>query len=159
MGIEFNSGSLYIERIDKTSVLLGDDVLWTMEPEMIAEEVNPILYKPSQSASFSYEITNADLNLLENMYRPLAHSDKFTLQYYINVMVQKRWHKKARVNKKWLKRYGMKPDTVKVLADATMLDVAALDYDPINSSFEFESGNHRYILRSDQQRRGLKIVW
>lgn len=123
-----------------------------MEYDLSASEVAPISYNVTQSAEISCESAYIYLDLLNNI-SPLMPSDKFTLQYYINIMIQKRWHKKARVNKKWIRRYGMKPDTVKVLAEAT-----TLDYMP-DGSFEFESANHRYILRSDQQRKGLKIVW
>lgn len=152
MGIEFNSGSLYIVNSDNKPIELGGNLDVSMEYELSASEITPISYKATQSVELSCEMSSIDFELLHNTFT-LAPSGKFALQYYINIMVQKRWHKKARVNKKWLKRYGMKPDTVKSLADAT-----ALSYMP-DGSFEFESTNHRYILRSDQQRKGLKIVW
>ena len=149
MGIELNSGSLYIAYADDNPIKLGESADMSME---YAEEAISILNGLNKSASFTCEASSIDLDLLNDM-SPLMPPDKFTLQYYINIMIQKRWHKKARVNKKWLKRYGMKPDTVKVIMDAAPLDHMS------DGSFEFESKNHRYILRSYQQRKGLKIVW
>jgi hypothetical protein len=153
MGIEFNSGSLYISSLDSDPIEICGDLDVSMEYELSAKETELISYKINQSASFSYDISSIDLSLFEHV-STIAPHDKFTLQYYIDIMRQSRWHKKARVNKKWLKRYGIKPDRVKVLADAT-----ALDYNAPDGSFELESEKHRYVLRSDQQRRGLKIVW
>ena len=153
MSIEFNSGSLYIMDCDGEPVKLGDSLDIYMEYEISAKEAESISYQVNQSASFSYELSSIDLSLLEHL-SPTTPSDKFMLQYNIIIMCQKRWHKKARVNKKWLKRYGMKPDTVKVLAHATALDCDTSDW-----SFELDCSDHKYILRSDQQRKGLKMTW
>ena len=154
MSISFGKGSFYLTSFDGKTVPLGDNMSFTMDSEISASEVAPVLYNANQSAEFSYEMSSVDLELLNNMYMFPTPSSMFTLQYNVNVLVQKRWHKKARINKKWLKRYGMKPDTVMILADG-----AATTYDKISDSFEFESENHRYVLRSDQQRKGLKIIW
>ena len=150
MGIELSNGSLFITEIDGDPIKLGDSVDVSME---YAEEAVPILCKLNNSAELSFEVSNMDLSFLENAYT-IPTSDKFTMQYNVNIMRQRRWNKKARVNKKWLKRYGMKPDTVKMLADATVLNDNVSDW-----SFELDCSNPRYILRSDQQRKGLKIVW
>ena len=150
MGIELCSGSLFITEIDSDPIKLGDSVDVSME---YAEEAIPILCELNNNASFSCEVSNMDLSFLENIYA-IPTSSKFTMQYNINIMRQRRWHKKARVNKKWLKRYGMKPDTIKMLADATVLNDNASDW-----SFELDCSNPRHILRSDQQRKGLKIIW
>ena len=154
MGIELNGGSLYINAMHDEAVKLSDNLNISMEYELSAAEVPPISYKATQSAEFSCELSYIDLDILNDI-SPLMPFNKFTLQYYINIMTQRRWHKKARINKKWLKRYGMKPDTVKAMADAAILDY---DYST-DCSFELDCSNHRYILRSDQQRKGLKIAW
>lgn len=153
MGIEFKSGSLYITNFDSDPIKMCGDLDVSMEYELSAKETELISYKANQSASFSYDISSINLSLFEHV-STIAPHDKFTLQYRINIMRQKRWHKKARVNKKWLKRYGMTPDTVNVLADAN-----TLSYDTLDRNFELDCSNHRYILRSDQQRKGLKIRW
>ena len=88
--------------------------------------------------------------MLEDMFHPKS----FTMQYYVPIMVQARWHKKRRICKKWLKRYGMKPDKVLVTMDAS-----AIEYDASDNTVEFNTKQWTYIWRPDQLRRGLKIEW
>lgn len=89
------------------------------------------------------------------------------LEYNIPIMIQARWHKKKRINKKWLKRYGMKPDVIK----ATM-NIRECAYEPghivgkndtgIRSTYgscNFETDMPVYEYRPDQMRRNLKIQW
>ena len=154
MSISFEKGSFYLTSFDGKSVPLADNISFTMDSGISASEVVPILYNANQSAEISCEIGSMDLEFLNNMCMFPTPSSMFTLQYSRDILIQKRWHKKARINKKWLKRYGMKHDTVMVLADGV-----STTWDKSDGSFEFESSNHRYILRSDQQRRGVKIVW
>jgi hypothetical protein len=90
--------------------------------------------------------------LMNNFYNMPQPNGKFTIEAYINIMIQARWHKKARVRKKWLKRFGMKPDTVKMRANAT-----AGEYHTDDGSFDFESDIPEYLWRLDQLRRDLKI--
>lgn len=92
-----------------------------------------------------------------------------TIMYEVPIMIQARWHKKSRVNKKWLKRYGMKPDAIKV-----EMNIRALEYIPehidneskcktslscIYNSWNFEMDMPIYKYRPDQMRRNLKIQW
>ena len=90
-----------------------------------------------------------------------------TIMYEVPIMIQARWHKRSRVNKKWLKRYGMKPDVIKV-----EMNIKELTYEPghtvgydeagIRSTFNswnFETDIPIYKYRPDQMRRNLKIQW
>ena len=84
----------------------------------------------------------------------------FYLEYYIPIMVQARWHKKPRINKKWLKRYGMKKDKVLVRCniDSITPDSSYDPYDLIESTgFNLELGDMQYKFRQDQLRKNLKI--
>ena len=82
-------------------------------------------------------------------------------------MIQARWHKNPRIRKKWLKRFGMKPDTVKVKVDAKVVEYYPkrtfngqyYDEDILTTSVNFncETDTLEYIWRPDQKRRGLKI--
>lgn len=56
-------------------------------------------------ATFTCENAVINENLLSELFLP-KKSNTFDLQY--TVMVQARRHKKKRINKKWLKRYGYK---------------------------------------------------
>jgi hypothetical protein len=85
-------------------------------------------------------------------YKPFELTGKFSIEYSVGILVQARWHKKKRINKKWLKRYGMKPDTVKMKAEAH-----ALNYNTETGECEFEVDKLEYIWRPDQKRRNLKI--
>ena len=60
-------------------------------------------------ASFTCENAMINEKLLSELFLP-KKSDTFDLQY--TVMVQARRHRKKRINKKWLKRYGYKPKQI-----------------------------------------------
>ena len=74
------------------------------------------------------------------------------LKHQIPIMIQARWHKNKRINKKWQKRYGMKSDTVRIRANATIGE-----YHTDDGSFDFEADELEYLWRPDQKRKGLKI--
>lgn len=57
-------------------------------------------------ATFACENAVINENLLSKLFLP-EKSNTFGLQY--TAMVQARRHRKKRINKKWLKRYGYKP--------------------------------------------------
>lgn len=89
------------------------------------------------------------------------------LEYNIPIMIQARWHKKKRINKKWLKRYGMKPDVIK-----TTMNIRECTYEPEHivgkddtgvcgtcDSWNFETNMPVYKYRPDQMRKNLKIQW
>ena len=166
--IELSGGSLYITGSDGHTSLFSDNIYGVAEAQTGTKEITPLLYNIS-GASASFEVQCENLNLLNNACFDPFSTDKFTLQYNIPIMIQARWHKKKRVRKKWLKRYGMKLDTVKVFVYANVLE-----YHPGHilddqcddngicatfNSFEFESKKQEYILRPDQKRRGIKIEW
>lgn len=56
---------------------------------------------------FAFEFNNSQVNydLINQMFSP--RPDSYTIVY--TKYVQARKHKKRRINKKWLKRYGLKP--------------------------------------------------
>ena len=153
MGFELSTGTLYITADDKTTKLL-DCVSITEETELSENENQPCIYHLNDTSSFSFEVNNADLTYLDNYYSPLDFNNEFIIESYIDIMIQARWHKKPRIRKKWLKRFGMKPDTVKMRANAT-----AGEYCGDDGSFEFETDIPEYIWRPDQLRSGLKIEW
>ena len=58
---------------------------------------------------------------------------KILITEYITKDVQRRTHKKKRINKKWLKRYGMKivPDNTKILLVNNTLMMTAKCYEKL----------------------------
>ena len=120
----------------------------------------------NHTAAFSC-ICGVDLTLMGDMTY-LSNKPR-TIMYEVPIMIQARWHKKNRINKKWLKRYGMKPDAIKV-----EMNIRALEYIPEHidnesrcktspsytyNSWNFETDIPIYKYRPDQMRRNLKIQW
>jgi hypothetical protein len=153
MGFELNSGTLYTIEPDSSQVKLGDNMLCDIEIDTCSPNETPdICYalRNAASASFSCEMTLAGLDCLD--YKPFEPAEKFSIEYNVEILVQARWHKKKRINKKWLKRYGMKVDTVRMRATAR-----TLSYNTENGECEFETDKLEYIWRPDQLRKYLKI--
>ena len=63
------------------------------------------IYKAHEVANFTCENAMINVNLLAKLFTQ-EKSNTFDIQY--TIMVQARKHKKKRINKKWLKRYGYK---------------------------------------------------
>lgn len=84
-------------------------------------------------------------------YKPLY------LEYSIPVMVQARWHKKPRINKKWLKRYGMKKDSILVRCNIIGMQTNTECENPYEIEHHFNIGSMEYEFRPDQLRRNLKL--
>lgn len=153
MGFELNDGTLYMmdsngRQLELGDALYGDIEIDTCSPNEIPDAV--CYLQSAASASFSSEMTLADLGCLD--YKPFEPAENFSIEYNVPILVQSRWHKKKRVNKKWLKRYGMKEDTVKMKADARRLS-----YDINTGELDFEVDKLEYIWRPDQKRKHLKI--
>ena len=131
---------------------------------MSAESDPPVFLSltTNDTAKFSC-VGGADLSLIGDMAY-LSNKPR-VITHEVPIMIQARWHKKNRVNKKWLKRYGMKRDTVKV-----EMNIKELTYEPGHmigrdetgicctfNSWNFETDMPIYKYRSDQMRRNLKI--
>ena len=172
MPIELNKGEFYIMQGDKC-ISLGEGVA---ETEFVESEdkSRPMMYSLNGSAELSGSTVNVNQDWLNNLVAPTTPTNNFTMEYDMPIMIQARWHKKPRIRKKWLKRFGMKPDTIKVYMD--VCNVCNLEYKPgriLNEQhddsgicatfdsveFAFEANKLEYILRPDQKRKGLKIEW
>lgn len=153
MGFELNDGALYTIDSNDKRFELGDDLYGDIEIDACSpNEIPDAVYylQSAASASFSCEMTFTGLDYLD--YKPFEPAKNFIIEHNIGILVQARWHKKKRINKKWLKRYGMKSDTVKMKADAHRLS-----YDIDTGRLDFEVDKLEYIWRPDQQRKNLKI--
>jgi hypothetical protein len=153
MGFELGNGMLYMMEPDGRQSELGEIFSGDIEVDtMSPSEMPEIIYNFQKAAttSFSGEMTLTGLDCLG--YKPFELTEKFSIEHNIGILVQARWHKKKRINKKWLKRYGMKPDTVKMRAKAR-----TLSYNTETGDCEFEVDKLEYIWRPDQKRKNLKI--
>lgn len=145
---QINGGTLYYLDNDKDFVKLSDVSSMSMCYELSASAENALRCKFGAKSTLIMGTTLITKEMLEDMWHPKS----FVMQYYVPIMVQARWHKKKRINKKWLKRYGMKPDKVLVKMDASVVE-----YDISDNTFEFNTNKWIYVWRPDQLRRGLKI--
>ena len=115
-----------------------------------------------EKLSFTHEATfnvNAeDISLLN--YVTDFNDKPLYIEYNAPIMIQVRWHKNKRINKKWLKRYGMKKDSILVKCDVESISPNN-NYDPYYLTEYVEYGmilsNMQYKFRPDQLRRNLKI--
>lgn len=154
MGIEFNGGTLYIMGSDGNQIRFGDDISGLIEVDTLsADEAPDVFYNFTKDMSASFEVSMQDLSFLDEVtFKHPAPRETFNIMHNVPILVQARWHKKKRINKKWLKRYGMKPDTVKMNAVAR-----TLNYNAETGEFDFEVDKLEYIWRPDQLRKYLKI--
>jgi hypothetical protein len=153
MGFELGDGTLYMMESDGRQSELGEIFSGDIEIDTLSpNEMPEIIYnfQKAATASFSSEMTLTGLECLG--YKPFEPTEKFGIEHNVGILVQARWHKKKRINKKWLKRYGMKSDTVKMKAMAR-----TLSYNTETGDCEFEVDKFEYIWRPDQKRKYLKI--
>lgn len=145
---QINGGTLYYLDNDKDLVKLSDGSSMSMCYELSASAENALRFNFGAESTLIMDTTFITKEMLEDMWHPKS----FVMQYYVPIMVQARWHKKKRINKKWLKRYGMKPDKVLVKMDASVVE-----YDTSDHTFEFNANKWIYVWRPDQKRKNLKI--
>lgn len=147
--IELGKGSLCFG-----NSLLGHGDLYVTDIPMsqYEEQAINLLLEIHKPAEISCEIKAVDLNLLNDIGAAPLFDNLITLTYQKPIMIQARWHKKHRTRKKWLKRYGMKPDTVEVFCNAE-----TYDYGYCANTFDIDANSFKYNWKPHQQRRGLKI--
>lgn len=124
------------------------NVTTEIEPISLGDEVLSF----NHSASFEGKL-NCD-SLLYSLTVDYNNKPLY-IEYYVPIMIQARWHKKRRINKKWLKRYGMKKD--EILVRCNINSVSSDSSDPYNPVINFEFDNMKYKFRPDQMRKNLKI--
>lgn len=151
MGFELGCGTLYMMDSNNKQLKLADVSCGSVEIDACSPNETPDTYfHLANAANTSFDVSSTDLEYLD--FKPFEPSKDFLFEFNVDVLIQEKWHKKKRINKKWLKRYGMKSDTVKVRAKAR-----ALDYGYLAGEFDFETDKFEYVWRPDQKRKNLKI--
>jgi len=158
--IEFKTNSFQILNTDTLEPIteFSDIDNVTIESEIDTSSLSKEVLSLNHEASFECELT--DCSSLLN-YTTDLNDKPLYVEYYIPIWIQARWHKKPRINKKWLKRYGMKKDKVLVRCDVDSVspDDSYDPYDLVKSGgFNIELSNMQYKFRPDQKRKNLKIV-
>ena len=151
MGYELSRGDFFVT-VGEEVIPLGEGVPFTEEVELSAKESLSHLYHLNATSNMSLTVDSINLELLHSLCGMPSSNGKFTMEYQVPIMIQARWHKKPRTRKKWLKRFGMKQDTIKLKTNATICE-----YHTDDGSFEFETDKLEYAWRPDHKRRGLKI--
>ena len=159
MNFEMISGTFYkndepLFSVDSTSML-----------STTCEDIGSERLSFNVNAEFSADLSYVNYGLFDKLRQ--QEPSKFTITMDVPIMIQARWHKRRRINKKWLKRYGMKPDVVKVEMDAESLEytpgeiIGTTDTGIISSynSFDFKTQEIRYVFREDQLRKNRKMVF
>ena len=132
----------------------------TVESEIETSSLSKEKISFNHEASFECELDCSPLlNQITDYY-----NKPYYVEYYIPIMIQARWHKKKRINKKWLKRYGMKKDKILVRCDVDSFgQEEALDPYDFNDfksevvQYNVTPSNMQWKFRPDQLRRNLKI--
>lgn len=127
-----------------------------IEPSSLANEVLSFNHTASFQGEFNYDATVRDIyNKILGNNRAFLNIPAY-MECYIPILIQARWHKNPRINKKWLKRYGMKEDKVLVKWDVDTISSQRLsDSDEVITDIGFR--NRQYKFRPDQLRKNLKI--
>ena len=121
MGFELELGSLtMVDLKTGTKYDFGECNSLELEQEDWCKDAEPsrTIKGFINSATLSCEsptIINRDA--FDELCRP-SNSPELTMEWDTPILIQARWHKKARIRKKWLKRYGYKEDVVKTIAKA-----------------------------------------
>lgn len=169
MNISFDDGELFITRLTDTPILFADNLIGTADIEMSASE-NPLAtISASQISELSFDMSYCDLNLI-NEASCFDVSQCSTIEWYKSIMIQARWHKNARIRKKWLNRYGMKPDRVKCTMKVDSIEMVPgnINYNYADSdgimcnytNYELTTKDMPcYHLKPHQKRRDIKIEW
>ena len=118
--MEFELGTGTLTMMDKET---GEVYDWgeitpiSLEQEVWSpnEEPNKTIKRVCNSATLSCLDATIDQDLFDGLCAPLSRSLGFTIEGETPILIQSRWHKKARIRKKWLKRYGYKEDKVKTI--------------------------------------------
>lgn len=156
MGFELGTGFLtMIDRDTGEQFDLGEVAPMEMEVEEWSNKEEPlkIIKGFTNSATFTCESpTIVNKELFDKLLTP-STSSAFAMEWDTPILVQARWHKKSRIRKKWLKRYGFIEDVVKTVAKAN-----CGDYNKETGETNIDVDSIQYIWRPDQKRRGLKII-
>lgn len=155
--IEFKASNVKMFDIDTMKTIaeydLNDAVITTeIETHSLSNE------KLSFTHEATFDVNAEDISLLN--YVTDFNDKPLYIEYNTPIMIQARWHKNKRINKKWLKRYGMKNDSILVRCDVESVS-PNINHDPYYLTEHVEYGitlsNMQYKFRPDQLRRNLKI--
>lgn len=85
------------------------------------------------------------------------NSPKFLVELNVCILIQALWHKKKRINKKWLKRYGMVSDIVEAFSSVKPINKEIADGNCCE--YEIDLDNIKFHFRPDQKIKNRKKIF
>ena len=166
MSINFKPKVVYFENDVTTHPC---NKLVTFEQEFSADD-KPIIALDgvAQSYEFVAEPFILSKSLIESLTPEWSLLTPCDVTMNRSIKIQAKWHKKKRINKKWLKRYGMKEDFIQIKSNVASITpnirhdyMKYCDSGIISNwdSYDFCMEDIEYIWRPDQKRRNIKIEW
>jgi hypothetical protein len=123
MGFNFIEGTL----IDKTNnkeickvTDIDDSNIFNNE---ISADEKPKFALGCLTTDIHLENTSINSDLLNSMAE--SYQKRYKVEFDLPIYIQKRYHKKKRINKKWIKRYGFIEDTVHCKAPIDTMEMAS----------------------------------
>lgn len=153
--IELKSGSLTMLRDDEP-ICEFDNVNGFVESEVEPYSLGQEVIKFNHEATFEAELESCSPLMA---YTTDLSGRPLYIEYKTPIMTQARWHKKPRINKKWLKRYGMKKDYISVRCDVESFTPNTDNDGCLTEHVEYGMmlTNMQYKFRPDQLRKNLKM--
>ena len=143
MSIDFSSGTFFMEQ-----KMIG----YMTEINSVKSDnfciIKPIFLNKNSEMKFE-----CSMSITEELFNMFCELCPYTIKGSLLIMIQTRWHKKARIRKKWLKRYGMNLDKI----DFEIPNIITGQMNINDNEFNFETSEIIYKFRPDQLRRGIEI--
>ena len=155
--ITFSSGTLYLSDSNNIQMKLLDDAIPEFDVVMSDKKEPKVFHMLHTPSELEITLTDVDMNmpLFHKMCAPSTYT-KQKIHWNRSIMIQARWHKKYRTNKKWLKRYGMKHDEVTIEASVDSCS-NSMSHTKYMQKYEFDINSLVLHFRQDQMRKNLKI--
>lgn len=155
--ITFSSGTLYLSDSNNIQMKLLDDAIPEFDVVMSDKKESKVFHMLHTPSELEITLTDVDMNmpLFNKMCAPSTYT-KQKIHWNRSIMIQARWHKKYRTNKKWLKRYGMKHDEVMIEASVDSCS-NSMSHTKYMQKYEFDINSLVLHFRQDQMRKNLKI--
>ena len=120
MELELGTGTLTMTNIETGDVYdWGEITPMSIEQEAWSPKEEP--EKTIKGIFNSATLSCIDATINQDLFNELCTPSRslgFVIEGETPIIIQARWHKKARIRKKWLKRYGYKEDRVKTIMKA-----------------------------------------
>lgn len=153
MGFNLDSGFLKMTDLETGKEYdFGEITSLELKQDSLSCEVEPSR-KLKGFASAYLSCDNAKIfnqELFNELCDPLMSSE-FTIECETPILIQARWHKKARIRKKWLKRYGYKEDNLN-----TVMKAKYGEFNTKTGECDIEVESVEYIFKPYQLQREVR---